>query len=169
MRFIGHALPALLAVSRSREGRILVKLVIVTALVVLGVAAAAQAATSRGARVAVHTSQYGKVLFTSAGKALYVFEADKGSKSHCYGPCAKAWPPLLTRGKPVALSGVDHMLLGVSMRKNGTDQVTYKGHPLYRYSGDVVGKAGCQHVSNFGALWLVIKPNGVVNMSAHKA
>ena len=145
------------------------KLVIVTALVVLGVAAGAQAATRGGAHVAVRTSQYGKVLFTSAGKALYVFEADKGTKSHCYGACAKSWPPLLTKGKPVALSGVDHTLLGVSMRKDGTDQVTYKGHPLYTYSGDVVGKAGCQHVSTFGALWLVIEPNGVVNMSAHKA
>ena len=47
------------------------KLVIVTALVVLG---GAQAATGGGAHVAVRTSQYGKVLFTSAGKALYVFE-----------------------------------------------------------------------------------------------
>lgn len=145
------------------------KLVIVTALVVLGIAAGAQAATGRSARVAVRTSQYGKVLFTSAGKALYVFEADKGTQSHCYGACAKSWPPLLTTGKPVAVSGVDHMLLGVSMRKDGTDQVTYKGHPLYTYSADVVGKAGCQHVSMFGALWLVIEPNGVVNMSAHKA
>ena len=145
------------------------KLAIVTALVLFGVAAGAQAATSGGAQVALRTSQYGKVLFTSAGKALYVFEADKGTKSHCYGACAKSWPPLLTKGKPVALSGVDHMLLGVSMRKDGTDQVTYKGHPLYTYSADVVGKAGCQHVSMFGALWLVIEPNGVVNMSAHKA
>lgn len=145
------------------------KLVSVTALVLLGLAAAAQAASSSGAQVTVRTSQYGKVLFTSTGKALYVFEADKGSKSQCYGACAKAWPPLLTKGKPVALSGVDHMLLGVSMRKDGTDQVTYKGHPLYTYSADVAGKAGCQHVSNFGGLWLVIEPNGVVNMSAHKA
>lgn len=145
------------------------RLVIVTALVVLGVATGAQAATGGNAQVAVRTSQYGKVLFTSAGKALYVFEGDKGTKSHCYGACAKAWPPLLTKGKPVALTGVDHMLLGVSMRKDGTDQVTYKGHPLYTYSADVVGKAGCQHVSMFGALWLVIEPNGAVNMAAHKA
>lgn len=169
MRLIRYALPALLAVGRSRQGRMVVKLVFVTALVLLGVAAGAQAATSSGAQVAVRTSQYGKVLFTSAGKALYVFEADRGSKSSCYGACAKSWPPLLTKGKPVALAGVDHMLLGVSMRKDGTDQVTYKGHPLYTYSADVVGKAGCQHVSMFGALWLVIEPNGVVNMSAHKA
>jgi len=146
-----------------------VKLVVVVALVSLGIAAAAQAAPSGGTGVAVRSSQYGKVLFTSTGRALYVFEADKGKTSHCYGACAKSWPPLLTKGAPVAGTGVDHMLLGVTMRKDGTDQVTYKGHPLYTYSGDAVGKAGCQHINAFGALWLVIEPNGRVNMSAHKA
>ena len=145
------------------------KLILVTALVLLGVAAGAQAASSGGTQVAVRSSQYGKVLFTSAGKALYVFEADKGSKSSCYGACAKAWPPLLTKGTPIALPGVDHMLLGKTVRTDGTGQVTYKGHPLYTYSADALGKVGCQHVSNFGALWLAIEPNGVVNMAAHKA
>jgi predicted lipoprotein with Yx(FWY)xxD motif len=146
-----------------------VKLVALIALVSLAITGAAQAAPSGKAHIAVRSSQYGKVLFTSSGRALYVFEADKGKTSHCYGACAKAWPPLLTKGAAVAGTGVDHMLLGTTMRKDGTDQVTYKGHPLYTYSGDAVGKAGCQHVSNFGALWLVIEPNGTVNMSGHKA
>jgi len=53
-------------------------------------------------------------------------------------------------------------------RRSGT-VVPVKSHPLYTYSGDVSGTAGCQHVNMFGALWLVIEPNGVVNMSAHKA
>jgi len=146
-----------------------VKLVVLIAVVSLGLVSAAQAKPNGSARVAVRASQYGKVLFTSAGKALYVFEGDKGKTSHCYGACAKAWPPLLTKGAPAAGTGVDHMLLGVTMRKDGTDQVTYEGHPLYTYSGDAVGKAGCQHIDAFGALWLVIEPNGRVNMSAHKA
>lgn len=145
------------------------KLVALIALVSLGIAAAAQAAPNRGAGLAVRSSQYGRVLFTSAGRAVYVFEGDKGKTSHCYGACAKSWPPLLTKGPAVAGAGVDHMLLGTTMRKDGTDQVTYKGHPLYTYSGDSVGKAGCQHINAFGALWLVIEPNGTVNMSAHKA
>lgn len=145
------------------------KLVALIALVSLGLAAAAQAAPNGKAHVAVRSTQYGKVLFTSAGKALYVFEADKGKTSRCYGACAKAWPPLLTKGMAAAGTGIDHMLLGTTMRKDGSDQVTYKGHPLYTYSGDAVGKAGCQHIDAFGALWLVIRPNGTVNMSAHKA
>jgi predicted lipoprotein with Yx(FWY)xxD motif len=146
-----------------------VKAVALMALLVLGFAAAAGAAPNGAARVTVRSSQYGRVLFTSAGKALYVFEADKGKTSRCYGACATSWPPLLTKGAPLAGTGVDHMLLGATMRKDGTDQVTYKGHPLYTYSRDAVGKAGCQHVDNFGALWLVIEPDGRVVMSAHKA
>lgn len=141
------------------------KHVVVVALVALGIAASAQASPTKGAGVTVRSTQYGKVLFTSAGQALYVFEADKGKTSHCYGKCAQSWPPLLTMGAPVAGAGTDHMLLGVTMRKDGSHQVTYKGHPLYRYSGDKLGKAGCQHVNAFGALWLVIEPNGRVNMS----
>jgi predicted lipoprotein with Yx(FWY)xxD motif len=145
-----------------------VKHVVPVALVALGIAAAAQASPSGGARVTVHASQYGKVLFASGGRALYVFEADRGSTSRCYGACAKAWPPLLTTGRPIAAAGVDHMLLGTTKRTDGTVQVTYKGHPLYTYSGDKAGHVGCQHVNTNGGLWLVIKPSGQVDMAKGK-
>jgi predicted lipoprotein with Yx(FWY)xxD motif len=128
----------------------------------------ALAALGGGAHVTARSSPYGKILFTSGGKALYVFEADKGTTSHCYGACAAAWPPLLSKGAPVAGAGIDHMLLGVTMRKDGSHQVTYKGHPLYTYSADPIGKAKCQHVTANGGLWLVIEPNGRVNMSKAK-
>jgi predicted lipoprotein with Yx(FWY)xxD motif len=47
------------------------------------------------------------------------------------------------------------------MRSDGTEQVTYKGHPLYFYdddkdSGDAYGEGSKQ----FGASWYVLKPNG---------
>lgn len=116
---------------------------ILIAIAALAVAAAAQALPRGAAQVVVRPTQYGKVLFTSRGRALYAFGADKGTTSHCYGACAKAWPPLLTMEKPVAGTGIDHMLLGTTKRTDGTVQVTYKGHPLYTYSGDSVGRVGC--------------------------
>lgn len=131
----------------------------------LGLAATAQGSTRAGARVTAHSSAYGAVLFSASAKALYVFEADKGSTSRCYGVCAQAWPPLLTHGPPVAGAGVDHMLLGTTKRRDGRMQVTYHGHPLYTYSADKPGKIGCQHVNMHGGLWLVIKTNGVVSMA----
>jgi predicted lipoprotein with Yx(FWY)xxD motif len=145
-----------------------VKQLVLIAIAALVMASAAQAAHRGAAQVAVRPSQYGKVLFTGGGRALYAFGADKGTTSHCYGACAKAWPPFLTTGKPVPRAGVDHMLLGTTKRTDGTVQVTYKGHPLYTYSGDNVGHVGCQHVIANGGLWLALDPNGHLNMSQPK-
>ena len=106
------------------------KQLVLVAIAALAVAATAQAAPRGAAQVAVRSSQYGKVLFTRGGRAPYAFGADKGTTSHCYAACAKAWPPLLTAGNPVAGAGIDHILLGTTKRTDGTVQVTYKGHPL---------------------------------------
>ena len=110
----------------------------------------------------------GKALFGPTGKVVYVFGADRGSSSHCYGVCAKAWPPLLSTGAPIAGSGVRATLLGTTKRKNGTLQVTYGGHPLYYYEADKVGKIMCRHANMHGGLWLIIKPNGQPNTAKGK-
>ena len=132
------------------------------------VSAPAGAAPSAAARVTVRSTEYGKALFGPSGKVLYVFGADRGSTSHCYGVCEAAWPPLLTKGAPLAGAGVDSKLLGMTKRRNGALQVTYNGHPLYYYSADKVGKIMCQHVTLHGGLWLIIKPNGQPNTAKAK-
>src|SRR4029077_3695156 len=131
-------------------------------------AGSTRAASEVAARVSVRSTEYGKALFGPSGKVLYVFGADRRSKSNCYGVCAAAWPPLLTSAAPLAAAGVDAKLLGMTKRKDGRLQVTYNGHPLYYYSADKVGKVMCQHVSMHGGLWLIIKPNGQVNMAKGK-
>src|SRR5713226_3915963 len=120
----------------------------------------AESTAQGSAKVTVESSRYGKVLFDSRGYSLYLFAADKGKSSTCYGGCAKAWPPFLTNGKPTAGRGVDARLLGTTRRRDGSLQVTYAGHPLYFYEGDAKGEVKCQKVSNFGGLWLVVRPNG---------
>ena len=128
---------------------------------VVTVAASAQAALGTStARLTVRSTEYGKALFGPSGNVLYFFGADRGSTSNCYGVCAEEWPPLLTKGAPIAGRGVDAKLLGTTKRKNGTMQVTYNGHPLYYYEADKVGKIMCQHANMHGGLWLIIKPNG---------
>ena len=145
----------------------LVALVVVVAAVA-GLEASAQAAPQAAARLSVRSTEYGKALFGPSGKVVYVFGADRGSTSRCYGVCATAWPPLLTSAAPLAGSGVQAKLLGTTKRKNGTLQVTYNGHPLYYYSADKVGKVMCQHANMHGGLWLVIKPNGQPNTAKGK-
>jgi predicted lipoprotein with Yx(FWY)xxD motif len=113
------------------------------------------------AQVQVMSSQYGDVLFDGNGFALYLFTDDKKDKSRCYGACAKAWPPLITKGKPVPGTGADASLLGTTKRKNGDRQVTYRGHPLYYYElDDEPGEILCHDVNEFGGRWLVVQPDG---------
>ena len=65
---------------------------------------------------------------------VYAFSRDHPGYSACTGVCARTWIPVLTTGTPHAALGVAAKDLGVIRRPEGTDQVTYKGRPLYLYS-----------------------------------
>jgi predicted lipoprotein with Yx(FWY)xxD motif len=142
----------------------------VLALVALGLVGAALAvfvdsAASAGKRlgtVQLRKTALGKVLVDSRGRSLYLFEADRHGRSSCYGKCASFWPALLVKAKPTAGTGVKASLLGTSRRKNGTRQVTYRGHPLYRFALDKrAGQVKGEDLSNFGAHWYVLNAAGV--------
>jgi predicted lipoprotein with Yx(FWY)xxD motif len=106
-------------------------------------------------------SDLGQVLVDSSGQTLYDFHKDQGTTSSCYGGCESAWPPLLTEGKPNASNGAQEGLLGTSKRKDGSEQVTYAGHPLYTFSGDKgPGEATGNDVEAFGAEWYALTPSG---------
>jgi predicted lipoprotein with Yx(FWY)xxD motif len=111
--------------------------------------------------VTLHKTAVGKVLATSSGMSLYLFKADKSGKSACYGQCATYWPPLLKKGKLTAGTGLKAKLLGTTKRKNGTLQVTYAGHPLYRFKLDKkVGQVAGQGQDFFGGKWYVLSSAG---------
>lgn len=121
-----------------------------------------QASAAGGKRVQTGSTRYGKILQDSRGRTLYLFTADKGKKkSRCYGDCAVAWPPMITRGKPVAIKGAKQSELGTTKRRGGKTQVTYNGHPLYYYvDEDEPGEVLCQAVYEFGGIWYVVNRNG---------
>jgi predicted lipoprotein with Yx(FWY)xxD motif len=119
----------------------------------------ARPAAAPGARLGVVDSQFGRVVADRHGEALYLFDRERNGKSECYGACAKAWPPLLTEGRPVA-AGAKRGLLGTTRREDGRLQVTYAGHPLYYYVSDSPGTILCHDVEEFGGTWLVVKPTG---------
>lgn len=116
--------------------------------------------SASGTRVKVVSSDYGRVIADGKGEAFYLFDKENSKKPRCYGACASVWPPVLTKGKPVAGSGAKQSLLGTTKRANGKLQVTYAGHPLYYYVDDSPGTILCHDVEEFGGLWLVVKPNG---------
>jgi predicted lipoprotein with Yx(FWY)xxD motif len=141
------------------------------ALAAAGVAAAAAvahpesfrslAARSSSGTVTLHKTKLGKVLATRSGMTLYLFKVDKNGKSACYGQCATYWPPLLKSGKLTAGTGVKQSLLRTTKRGNGTLQVTYAGHPLYRFKLDKrAGAVAGQGQNFFGGKWYALSSAG---------
>ncbi len=140
----------------------LVTLVAVAALAAgLSAAPAATHSATRAAAVKTAKSSLGRILVDGRGRTLYLFEKDKRGRSSCAGACAAYWPPLLAHGKPVAGRGTKQGLLGLTRRANGTKQVTYAGHSLYRFVGDTrPGQTNGQGLHDFGAGWYVLSPAG---------
>ena len=131
-------------------------------------AEATNTSTPAHAKLILHKSEFGKVIFDSNGNVVYMFGRDKTATSTCYGICAKAWPPLLTKSTPSVGTGLNANLLGTTKRKDGSLQVTYNHHPLYFYSADMHGKIMCQHAVMHGGIWLVLKANGTPSMAKGK-
>jgi len=120
----------------------------------------ASASAAKGRLIKAVGSEYGQVVADAKGEAFYIFGKEQSSKTKCYGACARAWPPVLTSGKPRAGKGAKAKLLGTTKRADGELQVTYGGQPLYYYVDDTPGNILCQNVSEFGGLWLVLSPAG---------
>jgi predicted lipoprotein with Yx(FWY)xxD motif len=108
-----------------------------------------------------NASKLGMILVDAEGMTVYDFHQDKGTTSSCYGPCAEAWPPVLSEGEPQAGNGASASKLGTTERKDGTMQVTYAGHPLYTFVEDKKpGEANGNDTSAFGAQWYALTGSG---------
>ena len=125
-------------------------------------AAVASAHHATGAtQVRVASSRLGRIVVDGKGHTLYLFEKDKNRHSACYGPCATYWPPLLTKGSPLAQTGVNQQLVGTTQRTDGTEQVTYAGHPLYLFLLDKQpGQTNGEGSQDFGAGWDALSQAG---------
>ena len=117
--------------------------------------------SSAASVVSAKSSSLGTFLVNAKGQTLYLWDADHGSMSTCNGECAANWPPLTTKSAPKAGAGVKASLLGTTKRADGTQEVTYAGHPLYTFAGDTApGQTTGQGSAAFGAPWCVVTPAG---------
>ncbi len=111
--------------------------------------------------------ELGTVLVDSEGLTVYSFAKDSGTMSSCYGACAEAWPPLLSKAKPTAQEGAMSSKLGTAKRKDGTLQVTYAGHPLYTFVEDhKPGEANGNGSTAFGGEWTALQVSGAPAQAA---
>lgn len=129
----------------------------------------------------------GSYLVDAQGRTLYVVV--NGTETvPCEGDCATAWPPFTEEGMMMAtesdttmadesamagedsmsedtamMATVDPALLATVVRADGSTQLTYNGHALYYFVGDVnPGEVNCQAVAQFGGIWYVLSPTGDV-------
>jgi predicted lipoprotein with Yx(FWY)xxD motif len=132
------------------------KKIFVALVVACALATAAAAATKPSLSISLRTTKLGKVLVAANGRTLYLFAADKGTSSVCYGQCAAYWPPLIAQ-MPTAGVGLNASLVGTTKRKDGKLQVTYDGHPLYFFAEDKkAGDVKGQGFVHFGGPWWVV-------------
>ena len=126
-------------------------------------AIAGSSGTATVFKVTAARSPYGTIVFDGRGFVLYAFTRDVRGHSACAGACAKRWPPYIVTGKLLAGPGVGARRLGTIRRSDGSRQATLAGRPLYYYVDDRKPRQIlCQNVSEFGGLWLVVRPNGTV-------
>jgi predicted lipoprotein with Yx(FWY)xxD motif len=131
-----------------------------------GAQTAAAAATGSSSAALVKTATNAKlggtVLTTAQGMTLYRLSGEKAGKFICTSKtCVGIWHPLAASGgsAPTGVSG-----LGTIKRPDGTEQVAFKGEPLYTFVKDTSpGQANGQGVKDVG-VW-----NAVMSSSSAAA
>jgi predicted lipoprotein with Yx(FWY)xxD motif len=95
-----------------------------------------------------------KVLVNSQGLTLYHLSAEQNGKFICTTGCVQVWHPLTVASGTTPTGTVGS--LGVVTRPDGTEQVTYKGMPLYTFAQDTApGQAKGQGIKDVGT-WMAV-------------
>jgi hypothetical protein len=67
----------------------------------------------------------------------------------------------LADGNTTVGGGAQASMVGTTKRSNGAEQVTYNGHPLYRFVKDQSpGDTNGEGISAFGGSWFAVSPAG---------
>jgi predicted lipoprotein with Yx(FWY)xxD motif len=126
-------------------------LLLTLALVAVAIAASAVARNGASKRVAKEAQNptLGKTVLTNTkGRTLYSLSVEKNGKFICTGSCLSTWHPLTV---PAGVKPTGPVKLGTIERPEGGTQVTYKGRPLYRFSGDTkAGEANGEGIKDVG-------------------
>lgn len=123
------------------------------ALAGLAAAALALPATAAAATKSVAKERpvdaLGKTVLTNnAGRTLYSLSVEKRGNFICTGGCLASWKPLVV---PADTRPTGPVTLGTVKRPDGRTQVTYKGRPLYTFSGDrKPGEASGEGIKDVG-------------------
>jgi predicted lipoprotein with Yx(FWY)xxD motif len=96
-------------------------------------------------------AKVGSVIVDAQGRTLYRFTAEAQGRPVCTGACVGTWPPAIVTDA----AGLPAHVATVKRPDGGGLQLTYDGHPLYRYAGDQ-SKADANG-EGLGGQWFVLK------------
>lgn len=118
---------------------------------------------TRAQKIQLRHTSLGSVLVDSSGFTLYHFSKDTGKQNTCLktSECSTTWPALETSGQPTVGPGLKASLVSTIALPGGKRQVTYAGHPLYRYAAATErGEASYAGVRQFGGTWFALSASG---------
>ncbi|MFH5832370.1 hypothetical protein ACG2F4_08590 [Halalkalibaculum sp. DA3122] len=102
------------------------------------------------------TEAHGTVISDDMGNVLYLFTRDVKGESNCSEDCLQNWPvvaaDLLNSGTGLNPDDFDNI-----QRSDGSRQTTFKGWPLYYFSGDQ--QPGEVNGDGVNGVWYVAKPD----------
>ncbi len=104
----------------------------------------------------INDATFGSVMTNTDGFTLYFFAPDSKGTSNCNGGCANAWPAFFTDDLTLD-NGLNADDFGTINREDGSQQITYKGWPLYTFSND--NAAGEINGDGANDTWYVAKPD----------
>jgi predicted lipoprotein with Yx(FWY)xxD motif len=99
-------------------------------------------------------AKVGRVVVDAEGRTLYRFTAEAQGRPVCTGACVKTWPPATVKDG----AGLPAHVATVKRPDGGGLQLTYDGHPLYRYAGD--HSAADVNGDGVGGQWYAVKAAG---------
>jgi predicted lipoprotein with Yx(FWY)xxD motif len=101
-------------------------------------------------------SHFGSILADGNGNTLYFFSLDADGKSACTAGCLAVWPVSYNAGITLG-TGLAASDFSSITRSDGSKQTTYKGWPLYTFSGD--SAPGATNGDGIQGVWFVAKPD----------
>jgi predicted lipoprotein with Yx(FWY)xxD motif len=112
-------------------------------------------ASAAGVRTASNAALGETVLVDTQGRTLYRLTGEQNGRFLCTSAaCVAAWPPVSASASSVS-TGVSG--LAAVRRPDGSEQLAYKGQPLYTFSGDkAAGEANGQGIKADGGTWLAV-------------
>ncbi|WP_316804559.1 hypothetical protein [Pedobacter nototheniae] len=111
--------------------------------------------TNKGIQLATD-AKFGSVLQDKDGKSLYFFSSDAAGTPTCTGGCETTWPLYYSADASTDLN-LNKAEVGEVTRADGRKQSTYRGYPLYYFSGDAA--KGDVKGDGIGGIWFVAKPD----------